>query len=202
MGEKDPYFIKNNSGKYECRLCLTLHSNEGSYLAHSQGKRHQTHLAKRAAKEIVEKPLQADLEKPVDNQKLPRVGRPGYRVTKQFDMGTNQRSLLFQMYYPEIDNDSRPHFRLMSTFEQRKEPTDRRYQFVLFAADDYEVVAFKVPSDEIISPHLLTEQSAVESTMPEQNVFALWDLSTKIFSVQISFKNTNREEKCTIRVES
>lgn len=29
---KDPYFMKNHLGTYECRLCLTLHSNEGSYL--------------------------------------------------------------------------------------------------------------------------------------------------------------------------
>ena len=29
---KDPYFMKNHLGQYECRLCLTLHTNEGSYL--------------------------------------------------------------------------------------------------------------------------------------------------------------------------
>jgi len=32
---KDPYFMKNHIGTYECRLCLTLHTNEGSYLAHT-----------------------------------------------------------------------------------------------------------------------------------------------------------------------
>merc|ERR1711994_872713 len=45
---KDPYFMKNHLGQYECRLCLTLHTNEGSYLTHTQGKKHQTNLAKRA----------------------------------------------------------------------------------------------------------------------------------------------------------
>ena len=39
---------------YECKLCLTLHNNEGYYLAHTQGKRHQTNLAKRAAREAKE----------------------------------------------------------------------------------------------------------------------------------------------------
>ncbi len=24
---KDPYFMRNHIGTYECRLCLTLHSN-------------------------------------------------------------------------------------------------------------------------------------------------------------------------------
>lgn len=39
--QKDPYFMKNHLGSYECKLCLTLHNNEGSYLAHTQGKKHQ-----------------------------------------------------------------------------------------------------------------------------------------------------------------
>jgi splicing factor 3A subunit 2 len=37
---KDPYFIKNHLGTYECRLCLTVHQTDGSYLAHTQGKKH------------------------------------------------------------------------------------------------------------------------------------------------------------------
>ncbi len=41
---KDPYFMKNHLGTYECKLCLTLHNNEGSYLAHTQGKKHQSNL--------------------------------------------------------------------------------------------------------------------------------------------------------------
>ena len=36
---KDPYFMRNHLGQYECRLCLTLHNNEGNYLAHTQGGR-------------------------------------------------------------------------------------------------------------------------------------------------------------------
>lgn len=43
--------MKNHLGSYECKLCLTLHANEGSYLAHTQGKKHQTNLARRAAKD-------------------------------------------------------------------------------------------------------------------------------------------------------
>ncbi len=38
---KDPYIMRNNLGTYECKLCLTLHNNEGNYLAHTQGKKHQ-----------------------------------------------------------------------------------------------------------------------------------------------------------------
>ncbi|KAJ6407511.1 hypothetical protein OIU84_010908 [Salix udensis] len=53
---KDPYFMRNHLGSYECKLCLTLHNNEGNYLAHTQGKRHQTNLAKRAAREAKDAP--------------------------------------------------------------------------------------------------------------------------------------------------
>lgn len=38
---KDPYILRTHLGTLECRLCLTLHTNEGSYLAHTQGKKHQ-----------------------------------------------------------------------------------------------------------------------------------------------------------------
>lgn len=55
---KDPYFMRNHLGSYECKLCLTLHNNEGNYLAHTQGKRHQTNLAKRAAREAKDAPAQ------------------------------------------------------------------------------------------------------------------------------------------------
>ena len=61
---KDPYFMRNHLGTYECKLCLTLHNNEASYLAHTQGKKHQSNLARRAAKEAKEAPIQPSLEKP------------------------------------------------------------------------------------------------------------------------------------------
>jgi len=48
---KDPYFMKNHLGSFECKLCLTLHNNDGSYLAHTQGRRHQMNLARRAARD-------------------------------------------------------------------------------------------------------------------------------------------------------
>lgn len=38
---KDPYFMRNHLGQYECRLCLTIHTNEGNYLAHTQAS-HQS----------------------------------------------------------------------------------------------------------------------------------------------------------------
>ena len=45
---KDPYLVRNSYGTYECKLCLTLHRDEANYLAHTQGKKHQAGLQRRA----------------------------------------------------------------------------------------------------------------------------------------------------------
>jgi splicing factor 3A subunit 2 len=125
--DKDPYFLKNHLGQYECRLCLTLHVNTGSYLAHTQGKRHQQNLARRAAKENLDKMKGPTIKPNFNHTKKIGIGRPGYRITKQYDRKSRQRSILFQIDYSSIDDHARPKQRLMSAYEQRKEPTDRKY---------------------------------------------------------------------------
>ncbi|KAJ1418037.1 Zinc finger C2H2 superfamily [Sesbania bispinosa] len=161
---------------YECKLCLTLHNNEGNYLAHTQGKRHQTNLAKRAAREAKDAPAQPQPHKrKVSVRKTVKIGRPGYRVTKQYDPETKQRSLLFQIEYPEIEDNMKPRHRFMSSYEQRVQPFDKRYQYLLFAAEPYEIVAFKVPSTEI------------DKSTPK--FFSHWDPDSKMFTLQLYFKS-------------
>mmetsp|Transcript_37156 Transcript_37156/g.104872 ORF Transcript_37156/g.104872 Transcript_37156/m.104872 type:complete len:288 (+) Transcript_37156:250-1113(+) len=171
---KDPYFMRNHLGQYECRLCLTLHNNEGNYLAHTQGKRHQQNLAKRAAREATEKSVLPQPQKRVAIKKTVKIGRPGYRVTKQFDAESKQRSLLFQIEYPEIDDNVKPRHRFMSAYEQRVEPWDKTYQYLLFAADPYETISFKIPNQEI-------DKTA-------EKLFTHWDSDKKTFSLQLHFK--------------
>ncbi|XP_011195449.1 splicing factor 3A subunit 2 [Zeugodacus cucurbitae] len=172
---KDPYFMKNHLGSYECKLCLTLHNNEGSYLAHTQGKKHQENLARRAAKEAKEAPSMLAPEKPrVEPKKFVKIGRPGYRVTKQREPSNGQQSLLFQIDYPEITEGIIPRHRFMSAYEQKIEPPDRKWQYLLFAAEPYETIAFKVPSRE------------VEKT--EGKFWTHWNRDTKQFFLQFSFK--------------
>nr|XP_033811028.1 splicing factor 3A subunit 2 [Geotrypetes seraphini]XP_033811029.1 splicing factor 3A subunit 2 [Geotrypetes seraphini]XP_033811030.1 splicing factor 3A subunit 2 [Geotrypetes seraphini] len=172
---KDPYFMKNHLGSYECKLCLTLHNNEGSYLAHTQGKKHQTNLARRAAKEAKEAPAQPAPEKvKVEVKKFVKIGRPGYKVTKQRDPETGQQSLLFQIDYPEIAETIMPRHRFMSAYEQRIEPPDRRWQYLLMAAEPYETIAFKVPSREI--------------DKAETKFWTHWNRETKQFFLQFHFK--------------
>jgi splicing factor 3A subunit 2 len=57
---------------------------------------------------------------------------------------TKQQSLLFQIDYPEITDNIVPKHRFMSGFEQHVETPDRRWQYLLFAAEPYETIAFKV----------------------------------------------------------
>lgn len=80
---KDPYFLKNHLGTFECKLCLTLHPNEGNYLAHTQGKRHQYNLGRRAAMEAKNAvPKTLDLEQaPPQPKRVMKIGRPGYKVS-------------------------------------------------------------------------------------------------------------------------
>nr|CAD1818458.1 unnamed protein product [Ananas comosus var. bracteatus] len=172
---KDPYFMRNHLGSYECKLCLTLHNNEGNYLAHTQGKRHQTNLAKRAAREAKDAPaLPQPHKRKVALRKSVKIGRPGYRVTKQFDPESKQRSLLFQIEYPEIEDNIKPRHRFMSSFEQRVQACDKRYQYLLFAAEPYEIIAFKIPSTEI--------------DKTPSKFFSYWDPDLKMFTLQLYFK--------------
>ena len=54
--------------------------------------------ARRAAKEAKDAPAQPAPEKPrVDVKKFVKIGRPGYKVTKQRDPDNGQQSLLFQV---------------------------------------------------------------------------------------------------------
>lgn len=172
---KDPYFMKNHLGSYECKLCLTLHNNEGSYLAHTQGKKHQANLARRAAKEAKEAPAQPAPEKAkVEIKKFVKIGRPGYKVTKQRDPETMQQSLLFQIDYPEIADVIIPRHRFMAAYEQKVEPPDRKWQYLLFAAEPYETIAFKVPSREV--------------DKDPKKLWTYWNKETKQFFLQFAFK--------------
>jgi len=175
---KDPYFMRNHLGQYECKLCLTLHMNEGNYLAHTQGKRHQYNLGRRAAQAARD---QAVLPQPVKQKiqirKSIKIGRPGYRVTKQKDPETSQRSLIFQIDYPEIEEGLQPRHRFMSAYEQKVEAPDRGYQYVLFAAEPYETIAFKIPNKEI--------------DKDKEKFTTEWDPIKQCFSLQFYFNMEN-----------
>lgn len=165
---------------------MTVHQNDGSYLAHTQGRKHQTSLARRAAREQREG---KDREQVVGGpqfqvkKNIITIGRPGYKVTKIRDPLTQQVGLLFQIQFPEIALDVKPRVRFMSAFEQKVEEPDRSYQYLLVAAEPYETCAFKLESKEI-------DRKA-------GRFFEWFDQDRKEFWVQVLFKNDRQELSTT-----
>ncbi|ERS95200.1 splicing factor 3A subunit 2 [Sporothrix schenckii 1099-18] len=196
--DRDPYFFRNHLGSFECRLCLTVHQNDGSYLAHTQGKKHQTNLARRAAKEQRDG-LRRDIDPATglpmgvagagfgalgfggtEKAAVVRIGRPGYKIVKVRDPATRQVGLLFQLQYPDIGADVTPRWQVTSAFSQRVETPDRQFQYLLVAADPYETCGFKIPAREL-------DRRAGRT-------FDYWDRDAREYWVQVMFI-TEREEQ-------
>lgn len=120
---KDPYFYRNHMGIYECKLCLTIHNNEGSYLAHTQSKKHQTNLNKRkvieAKHNLFMQELKNEQKEKMEDLKIKyvKIGRPAYRIAKEKDFMSHKRKIKFVIEYPLIKDDITPQFRIMSELE-------------------------------------------------------------------------------------
>ncbi|OXV08394.1 hypothetical protein Egran_03843, partial [Elaphomyces granulatus] len=184
--DKDPWPFKNHYGKIVCRLCATEHQNDGSYLAHTQGHKHQINLARRASREQEEGKHQ-------DSALLPgamgvqvkknavSIGRPGYKITKIRDHLTRQHGLLFQLHYQEIMPGVAPRVRFMSAFEQKiDDPPDKNFQYLLVAAEPYQTCGFKLQAREI--------------DRRDGRYWTWFDEDSKEFWIQVMFK-TEREER-------
>lgn len=178
--EKDPYIFKNHLGFFECKLCLTSHVTDGSYLSHTQGRKHQMNLARREALDRETRRGEAGLSGSGANtiaikKNLVKIGRPGYKITKIRDPLSKQVGLLFQMEYPEIGLDVVPRYRFMSAFEQKVDlPHDRRFQYLLVAAEPYETCAFKIDAREI--------------DQRPGKFWTYWDPDTKEYFLQLLYK--------------
>lgn len=140
------------------------------------GKKHQYNLQRRAHEQAKESPATLQPEKAkVEPKKFIKIGRPGYKVTKQKDPETGQQSMLFQIDYPEIADAAGvvPRHRFMSAYEQHVEPPDRKWQYLLFAAEPYETIAFKVRSREV--------------DKDPKKFWTYWNPASKQFFLQVSF---------------
>jgi splicing factor 3A subunit 2 len=127
------------------------------------------------AKKVETGPGLSDSSVSGPSRRIIRIGRPAYRVIKQRDPESHQRSLLFEISYPDIEEGVQPRHRFMGAFEQRKEIPDKAWQYLIFAADPYETVAFKIPSDPI--------------DRREGRFFTDWNETTKLFRLQLYFRD-------------
>jgi splicing factor 3A subunit 2 len=85
-----------------------------------------------------------------------------------------QRALTFEVEYPEAEEGCQPRHRFMSAFEQKVEVPDKNFQYVLFACDPYETIAFKIPNHPI--------------DKREGRFFTNWDAATNKFVLQLYFQ--------------
>ena len=120
--------------------------------------------------------------------------------------------------YPEIAEGIFPRHRFMSAYEQKVdlfgfflvetfilynlskvEPPDRKWQYLLFAAEPYETIAFKVDPNLWSRVHHCNKMSisvypiynqvpSREVDKSEQRFWSHWNKETKEFFLQFSFK--------------
>jgi splicing factor 3A subunit 2 len=156
-------------------------------LSHTQGKKHQAGLARRAAMEakLARQKGETDVMMPMISttrstrtETKVKIGRPGYEVSKSRDPETNERCLTFELHYPELDDarNRQPRHRFMSAYEQRVEtPPDGNYQYLLVACLPYETVSFKIPNEKI--------------NKGEGKFVTNWDTDAKVFTLTLHFLN-------------
>jgi splicing factor 3A subunit 2 len=176
---KDPYHFQNHQGQYECKLCLTSHSNDGSYLAHTQGRKHQMNLERRAAQDAKHPKSASTAPSIIGNNEIkapksfiPRIGLPSHKVTKFRDPSTQQVGLLVQVQYPQIGQNIIPRYRYLGAFEQKIEGPDKDFQYLVIAADPYNSIAIKLHTREV----------------DRDSVWSHWDSDSKEFFLQFHYR--------------
>merc|ERR550539_1904289 len=105
-------------------------------------------------------------------RKTQKIGTPGYKVVKQRCPESHQLSLLFRIHYPEIEKDLQPRHRFMSSYERNVEVMDKNFQYLLFAAEPYDTIAFKIPNEAVSR-----EQGTTH-----------WDKENQFFTLQLYFE--------------
>lgn len=87
-------------------------------------------------------------------------------------MITKQKCLTFLIDFP-LSEDIQPRHRFMSVYEQKIEPINKNYQYIVFACEPYETIAFKIPNQPI--------------DRNEGRFYTNWDENTKKFHLSFYF---------------
>lgn len=174
--EADPYVFKNHLGNLECRLCLTSHLSSESYVTHTQGKRHQLNLSRRATLDAKGNRSfqQGAALGSVPKKTYVKIGKPGYKIVKIRDVDEMELGFLITVKYPELKQGEEPLYRFMSAFEQQLDTDTEGWQYLVVHGEPYENVAFKVPSKEITKD------------------WAYWDEDLKEYYIQFLYKGVQQ----------
>lgn len=206
--DSDPYVFRNHLGLLECRLCLTTHVSESSYISHIGGRKHQMNLEKRQILDEKYSKNQQGINSTnnasvisINNtpkRSWTKIGRPAFKVTKIRNTETLQMGLLINAKYPNATAEE-PFFRIMSYYElstknqnvalsyvhkeaQDKEDADpNNWQYLVITAEPYENICFAIPNNkEIDKPAVLGQMS--------DTFWWYWDEDTKDFFLQFLYK--------------
>ena len=73
----------------------------------------------------------------------------------------------------------------MAAYEQHIEVPDKKWQYLLFAAEPYETIAFKIPSREIDKG---SSDGTEKGTVNNSKFWTHWNPVAKQFFLQLTFK--------------
>lgn len=200
--DKDPYVFRNHLGLLECRLCLTTHTNEASYISHLGGRKHTMNLEKRRMLDEKLNPKTAsDSMSEVEKRHWTKIGRPSYKVTKIRNPDTLRMGLLVQAQFPKI-TVGEPFFRFMSyyelsgknqnvsnsflqrsklEYEQDEDVDPSKFQYLVLSAEPYENIALAFPADKEIDKPKGDDMS--------EDYWWYWDEDSREFFLQVLFKS-------------
>jgi len=132
-------------------------------------------LGRRAAKDAqTDAKGESDIKKLVKVKKSLKIGRPGYKILKKYETTLKQNGLEFELHYPDIESGIQPRHRFMSAFEQRIGPPGKDFQYLLFAAEPYETVGFRIPNLQLDK-----SKGAFETS---------WNKESKRFKLSLAFE--------------
>lgn len=200
----DPYVFRNHLGMLECRLCLTTHTNEASYISHLGGKKHGLNLERRR---ILDEKFNKTPQQnngisltSVEKKYWKKIGRPTFKITKVRLQELLQMGMLVQVQLPQITVQE-PVFRFMSYYElspknqttgknfllhekmdyEEEEDVDpSKWQYLVISAEPYENIAISFPGDKLI------DNPSGEEMLDKY--WWYWDADSREFFLQVLFK--------------
>lgn len=172
--DKDPYVFRNHLGLLECRLCLTSHSNEASYISHLSGKKHSMNLERRRIlSERASKTKDNDMKtsmSSVEKRSWRTIGRPIFKITKIRHPESFRMGILLQAQYPRM-TVKEPYFCFMSYYELSQKKRQECVTFLDSEKEDYE-------DKDVSDP--LNWQYLVISAEPYENICVVFPASMKL----------------------
>lgn len=174
--DADPYVLKNHLGVLECKLCLTTHMSESSYLTHTTGRRHQLNLMRRAELERSKQQNTEEAAKDeIQKRHWEKIGKPEYRYKKIRDPISMNKGLLFVFKLDSIKDGIKPMYKLLPSHELTRKELDRPCQYLVISAEPYTNLAFQIPADPI--------------DLTRDRIWDYWDQDNKEYCVQFFFLN-------------